>query len=80
MQEVKRDGNASSPVTVYAASKTLAERAAWDFIEKEKPPFDLTAILPVFNFGPYIHEVRCKFGWTCALRRDSYVLRAGHKG
>jgi len=48
--------------TVYAASKTLAERAAWDFVAKEKPAFDLTAINPSFNFGPYLHEVRAYIG------------------
>lgn len=42
---------------MYAASKALAERAAWDFVEKEKPSFDLSVINPVYNFGPFIHEV-----------------------
>eukprot|EP00026_Physarum_polycephalum_P020600 Phypoly_transcript_23285.p1 GENE.Phypoly_transcript_23285~~Phypoly_transcript_23285.p1 ORF type:complete len:183 (+),score=36.60 Phypoly_transcript_23285:32-550(+) len=34
------------------ASKKLAEKAAFDFIEKEKPKFDLVTILPSFVFGP----------------------------
>ncbi|KAI0052208.1 NAD(P)-binding protein [Auriscalpium vulgare] len=46
----------SSPILVYHASKTRAERAAWDFIKAEKPSFDLVTILPGFNFGPFIHK------------------------
>lgn len=56
---VEEQGRDSTPWSVYDASKALAERAAWDFVEREKPVFDLTAILPTFNFGPYIHEVMC---------------------
>lgn len=36
---------------VYAASKTAAERAAWAFMEKNKPPFVLNTVLPNFNLG-----------------------------
>jgi len=36
----------------YFYSKTLAERAAWDFVEKNKPGFDLVAINPFMVIGP----------------------------
>lgn len=49
-------GKEASVWTVYHASKALAERAAWDFMHREKPAFDLVTVLPSFNFGPYIHE------------------------
>jgi dihydroflavonol-4-reductase len=35
----------------YARSKTLAERAAWDFVETEAPEMRLTTINPVFVLG-----------------------------
>lgn len=35
----------------YRASKTFAERAAWDFVEEEKPNFDLATINPPMVFG-----------------------------
>lgn len=54
---VEEQGKKASPFTVYNASKALAERAAWDFVERERPVFDLVAILPTYNLGPYIHEV-----------------------
>jgi dihydroflavonol-4-reductase len=36
----------------YYLSKTLAERAAWDFMAAEKPPFDLVVINPFVVMGP----------------------------
>ena len=36
----------------YYLSKTLAERAAWDFMAAEKPSFDLVAINPFVVMGP----------------------------
>jgi len=36
----------------YMASKKLAEKASFDFIEKEKPHFDIVTLLPSFVFGP----------------------------
>ncbi|PGH17300.1 hypothetical protein AJ79_01184 [Helicocarpus griseus UAMH5409] len=41
--------------TGYRASKTFAEKAAWDFIEKEKPNFTLSAINPPVVLGPVVH-------------------------
>ncbi|KAK6197926.1 protein induced by osmotic stress [Scheffersomyces amazonensis] len=39
-------------VAAYEGSKKFAEQAAWDFVKKEHPKFSLTAILPVYVFGP----------------------------
>jgi dihydroflavonol-4-reductase len=38
----------------YRLSKTISERAAWDFIAKESGPTTLTTILPVAVFGPIL--------------------------
>ncbi|MFC2969388.1 NAD-dependent epimerase/dehydratase family protein [Acidimangrovimonas pyrenivorans] len=37
--------------TAYVKSKTLAERAAWDFVKKEAPGIGLTVINPVVVIG-----------------------------
>ncbi|KAL1857329.1 hypothetical protein Plec18167_008406 [Paecilomyces lecythidis] len=42
---------------VYCASKALAERAAWDFVEKEKPQFSLSTICPPWIIGPNINTI-----------------------
>ena len=39
-------------VSAYAKSKTLAERAAWDFIEREGGGLELSVVNPVGVFGP----------------------------
>ncbi|KAF2645147.1 NAD(P)-binding protein [Massarina eburnea CBS 473.64] len=41
----------------YRASKTFAEKAAWEFVEKEKPNFSVSTINPPFVFGPIIHAL-----------------------
>ena len=40
--------------TAYAKSKTLAERAAWDFITREGGSLELSAVNPVAVFGPVL--------------------------
>lgn len=39
----------------YRASKTFAEKAAWDFVEKEKPKFTVSTICPPLVLGPIVH-------------------------
>ncbi len=39
-------------VTAYAKSKTLAERAAWDFMAREGGDLELAVVNPVGVFGP----------------------------
>ena len=40
--------------TAYVKSKTIAERAAWDFIAREGGPLELSVINPVGVFGPVL--------------------------
>lgn len=41
----------------YVGSKKFAEKAAWDFIETEKPGFTLSTINPVMVFGPATYRL-----------------------
>ncbi|MGN4188948.1 SDR family oxidoreductase [Burkholderia gladioli] len=45
---------AGPDVTPYIRSKTLAERAAWDFIETEGGALELAVVNPVGIFGPVL--------------------------
>ncbi|THU98022.1 D-lactaldehyde dehydrogenase [Dendrothele bispora CBS 962.96] len=59
IKEVEEKGrNASNPAK-YRASKTLAEKAAWDFYTKNKSqvPWDLVVLNPPYVFGPSIQDV-----------------------
>ncbi|KAJ5032932.1 uncharacterized protein L3040_009521 [Drepanopeziza brunnea f. sp. 'multigermtubi'] len=44
-----------NPSNGYRASKTFAEKAAWDFVEKEKPNFTLATMCPPLVLGPIVH-------------------------
>ncbi|KAJ5280488.1 NAD(P)-binding protein [Penicillium angulare] len=46
-----------NPGNAYRASKTFAERAAWNFMETETPSFDLTVINPPLVLGPIAHRL-----------------------
>ena len=50
----ENDWNESSSLTdnPYAYSKTVAEKAAWKFMEEKKPHFDLIVINPSMVLGP----------------------------
>ncbi|TBU27343.1 NAD(P)-binding protein [Dichomitus squalens] len=56
---VKEKGRDASAAQKYQASKTLAERGAWQWYaeRKDKLQWDLTALNPPFVFGPNIHDV-----------------------
>ncbi|RVX70233.1 hypothetical protein B0A52_05566 [Exophiala mesophila] len=41
----------------YRASKTFAEKAAWEFLQQEKPSFSLTTLCPPQVLGPVISHL-----------------------
>lgn len=46
-----------NPLFEYCAAKTLAEKAAWKFLEDNKTSFDMTAINPDVVIGPMLHNL-----------------------
>ncbi|GAA5840560.1 hypothetical protein JCM11251_007615 [Rhodosporidiobolus azoricus] len=55
-KQVEEKGAQVDPSQAYRASKTLAEQAAWRFVEEEKPQFDIATVNPPLIFGPIIHQ------------------------
>ncbi|KAG2734039.1 hypothetical protein G9P44_003564 [Scheffersomyces stipitis] len=52
------DGANTSDVAVaYRASKIVAERAAWDFIEEKHPNFDIAVLCPPMVYGPLMNTL-----------------------
>jgi nucleoside-diphosphate-sugar epimerase len=49
--------SSASGEIAYLASKTLAERAAWDLVAKNKPNFQLATICPPMVYGPAFHTI-----------------------
>jgi len=55
-------------VPAYPRSKTIAERAAWDFIEREGGETELVVVNPTFILGPTLTtQVRSSLGLTKAM-------------
>ncbi|RCK67832.1 putative NADPH-dependent methylglyoxal reductase GRP2 [Candida viswanathii] len=50
----------ASPFGAYAAGKTFAEKAVWQFVKDEAPAFRVTTVLPVFVFGPQAYGIKDK--------------------
>lgn len=63
-----------NPANGYRASKTFAERAAWDFLEKEKPNFTLATICPPLVLGPIVHYLNSLDGLNTSNQRIRDII------
>ncbi|EIM22277.1 D-lactaldehyde dehydrogenase [Wallemia mellicola CBS 633.66] len=75
-KEIEEKGKDASRLDFYMASKTLAERAAWKFVEEVKPSFDLATVEPPLVLGPCIHEIPTKEKLNTSIARF-YELFSG---
>ncbi|KAJ7079512.1 hypothetical protein C8R43DRAFT_1083223 [Mycena crocata] len=59
VKDIEENGRKAAAPAKYRASKTLAERAAWDFMAKHKSElaWDLSVMNPPLVLGPIIHAV-----------------------
>ncbi len=77
VENVEKKGKDQEGPDAYRASKTMAERAAWEFVETHKPSWDLVTVNPPLVFGPIIHQVNSAeklntsvgFVWACSTDR-----------
>ncbi|KAM0276962.1 hypothetical protein ACHAQH_006197 [Verticillium albo-atrum] len=69
----------NSKATAYRASKKLAERAAWDFIDAEKPSFDLVTVCPPLVLGPVGKNLASLDAINTSNERLVQLLRGGWK-
>ncbi|KAH7327432.1 putative NADPH-dependent methylglyoxal reductase GRP2 [Rhexocercosporidium sp. MPI-PUGE-AT-0058] len=67
------------PLSGYRASKTFAERAAWDFMEKENPTFTLTTMCPPLVFGPIKHHLDHLDSLNTSNQRVRNFIRGDYK-
>lgn len=65
------------PAEAYRVSKTLAERAAWSFIEEKEPSFDLATICPPLVFGPVAHHIESLDQMNESNKRIASLVRGG---
>lgn len=55
--QLEEKGKDVAPADAYRASKTLAERAAWKFVEENKPKWDLVTLCPPLVLGPIEQQI-----------------------
>ncbi|CCE81394.1 Piso0_001294 [Millerozyma farinosa CBS 7064] len=48
------------PISAYYGAKSFAEKAAWAFVKEHNPSFKLTAVNPVYVFGPQAFDSDAK--------------------
>lgn len=49
---------AANAPTAYRASKTVAEKVAWQFMDDHLPSFDLVSLCPAMVFGPFLSKAK----------------------
>ncbi|KAF8526820.1 hypothetical protein JB92DRAFT_3108057 [Gautieria morchelliformis] len=79
-QEAKIKGKDATNIHKYRASKTLAERAAWDFVAKNKSEinWDLAVLNPPMVWGPTIHDIPNASSLNTSLL-EIYAMIKGQK-
>lgn len=65
----------ANPSFAYPVSKTYAEKAAWDFVEKEKPQFSLTTANPAYVLGPQAYGEDAKDTLNLSAELISSLLK-----
>ncbi|KAG5913226.1 hypothetical protein E4U53_004950 [Claviceps sorghi] len=62
-------GLAGDKAAAYRASKTIAERSAWQFVDEVRPRFDMVTLCPPLVFGPVAHALRTLDGINTSNQR-----------
>ncbi len=70
----------SREVGAYPKSKTIAERAAWDFIQKEGATLELAVVNPVAVFGPVLGPGTESSVRIIRMMLDGHLRAAPHMG
>lgn len=70
-----------NPMQAYSASKALAEKAAWEFMEKNKPTFTLTSLNPTFFLGPQVLDAKIsgsnQLAWNAIANENTAPFTVG---
>ncbi|GAB7334843.1 hypothetical protein MBLNU13_g06751t1 [Cladosporium sp. NU13] len=71
---INKEQAVENPANGYRASKTFAERAAWDFVEKEKPNFTIATMCPPLVLGPIVHYLNSLDGLNTSNQRIRDIM------
>ncbi|KAJ7686708.1 D-lactaldehyde dehydrogenase [Mycena rosella] len=77
VEQCEKLNSHATGLDMYSASKTLAEKAAWDFVDANKSTisWDLTMLNPPWIFGPVKHEVSslASLNSSCKMWADAVL-------
>jgi len=59
---------ATAATSPYPYSKTVSEKAAWNFVETEKPSFGVTTLLPGYVLGPPLNDYQSTSEFNTSLK------------
>jgi nucleoside-diphosphate-sugar epimerase len=68
-----------NPMAGYRASKTFAEKAAWEFLDKEKPNFTIATMCPPLVFGPIVNYLNSLDAVNTSNQRIRDSMLGKHK-
>ncbi|KAF2763980.1 NAD(P)-binding protein [Teratosphaeria nubilosa] len=68
-----------NPANGYRASKTFAEKAAWKFLDDEKPGFSLATMCPPLVLGPIVHYLNSLDGLNTSNQRIRDIIQGKAK-
>ncbi|KAI2470718.1 NAD(P)-binding protein [Annulohypoxylon bovei var. microspora] len=68
------------PKRAYETSKVLSEKAAWNFVQTERPNFDLTTVNCTFTFGPPQRSLSSLDAMNTSNHRIRDMVRGKMKG
>ncbi|KAF2236789.1 NAD(P)-binding protein [Viridothelium virens] len=69
----------ANPANAYRASKTFAEKAAWEFLEKESPNFTVATMNPPLVLGPIVHYLNSLSGLNTSNERVRDMIQGKFK-
>ncbi|KAK6463901.1 NADPH-dependent methylglyoxal reductase GRE2 [Scheffersomyces coipomensis] len=78
--EISWDQALNDPVSAYRGSKTFAEKAAWEFVEVEKPDFTLAIVNPSYVFGPQAFDSEVKDSLNTSSEVINAIVKNGADG
>ncbi|ODV80675.1 NAD(P)-binding protein [Suhomyces tanzawaensis NRRL Y-17324] len=73
--DLKWDDAKQNAIAGYVGSKAFAEKAAWEFLEMEKPGFQLATLNPAYVFGPQLFDEEVKGTLNTSAEMINQILK-----
>jgi nucleoside-diphosphate-sugar epimerase len=72
LESIRREDKKHTSIEIFMAGKTKAEKEAWKWVEKNKPNFEFSAVLPDVVLGPVLSSEHQGIPSTAGLVQELY--------